>query len=100
MCLREIMNGNQHVNTALEQFSDWTMPWTYIRETLATKGLTAQDAARVEEIWQEVNSPAHWIEPSFQSGIDLATGALKTKYSWLSENAIRNLVRGASYIWK
>jgi hypothetical protein len=100
MYMGEKMRSNQHIGQVLEQFSDWTMPWAYIRETLTAKGLAGQDGALVEEIWQEVNSSAHWIEPSFQSGADLATAALRAKYSWLSEGAIRNLVRGASYMWK
>lgn len=98
--MTENTNDNQQVNAALEQFCEWTMPWAYIREALATKGLAPQDGALVEEIWQEANSPAHWIGPSFQSGIDIATAALKTRYSWLGNDAIRNLVRGASYMWK
>ena len=49
MCMTENTNGNQQVNAALEQFCDWTMPWAYIREALATNGLAPQDGALVEE---------------------------------------------------
>ncbi|MYM27444.1 hypothetical protein GTP58_03825 [Duganella sp. CY15W] len=98
--LKENMINNQQVNEALEQFSQWARPWTYVRETLAAKGLTAQNAALVEEVWQEANSSTHWIQPSCESGAELASAALRTRYSWLSEAAISNLVRGASYMWK
>ncbi|MRW92018.1 hypothetical protein GJ699_18655 [Duganella sp. FT80W] len=94
------MNSNQQVSEALEQFSDWAMPWAYVRETLAAKGLTVKNAALVEEVWREANSSTHWMQPSFESGTGLACAALKTKYSWLSELAINNVVRGASYMWK
>ncbi|NVM79732.1 hypothetical protein FHW83_005573 [Duganella sp. SG902] len=94
------MNSNQQVSEALEQFSEWAMPWAYVRETLAAKGLTVQNTALVEEVWQEANSSTHWIQPSFETGVGVARAALKTRYSWLSEVAINNLVRGASYMWK
>ncbi|MYM69171.1 hypothetical protein GTP45_20350 [Pseudoduganella sp. FT55W] len=98
--LKENMSSNQLVNEALEQFSEWARPWTYVLETLAAKGLTVQNAALVEEVWQEANSSTHWIQPSFESGAELANAALRARYSWLSEAAISNLVRGASYMWK
>lgn len=98
--LKGNMSSNQQVNEALEQFSEWARPGTYVRETLAAKGLTVQSTALVEEIWQEANSSTHWIQPSFESGAELASAALRTRYSWLSEAATCNLVRGASYMWK
>jgi hypothetical protein len=94
------MSSNQQISEALEQFSNWAMPWAYIRETLAIKWLTVQDAAIVDEVWQVANSSAHWIQPSFKTGAEVASGALRTRYSWLSDVAISNLVRGASFTWK
>lgn len=91
---------NPEVNEALEQFSDWSMPWAYMRETMATNGLTINDVILVEEVWQEANSFVHWTEPSIEAGVNLAASALRAKYSWLSEEAICNLVRGAAYQWR
>ena len=35
-----------------------------------------------------------------QSNIAVATAELKAKFSWLGDDAIRNVVRAASYMWK
>lgn len=94
------MSGNQQVNQILEEFSGWSKPWTYIRETLATRGLSAPESRLVKEIWEEANASVHWVESGFQSGQELVHCALKRKYPWLSDGAIQNLVRGASYMWK
>lgn len=94
------MHNQQRINEILEHFSNWAMPWTYILETYARAGLTVQETAVIKSIWEEANAPAHWVEPSFQSNELLMTAALKEKYSWLSERAIRNLYNGASYMWK
>ncbi|WP_156226361.1 hypothetical protein [Herbaspirillum chlorophenolicum] len=94
------MSNNQQLNQILEQFSDWAMPWAYLPETLTKKGLTAEDSALIENIWSDANASAHWMEPSFQSSADMAAAALKGKYSWLSDGALRNVVRSASYMWR
>jgi len=94
------VSRSQQINDVLEQFSDWSRPWTYMRVTLSARGLTTEEILLVDEIWQEANASVHWLEPSFQSGQELAQASLKIKFSWLSDGAIRNLARGASYMWK
>jgi predicted S18 family serine protease len=94
------VKNNQEISQVLEKFSDWTMPWAYLQETLATEGLTEEDRVLIEKIWREADASAYWKEPSMQSNIAVATAELKAKFSWLGDDAIRNVVRAASYMWK
>jgi len=54
----------------------------------------------IEKIWSEINSEEIWVYPSEKSGLESAQDKLKEAYPWLSEKAIENLIKGASYNWR
>jgi hypothetical protein len=94
------MTEKMRVNNVLGKFRDWAQPWTYRQATLAEQALSQAEIQLVNEIWAEVNDAKYWVAPSLKTGSELAREGLRTLYPWLDNDAVENLIRGASYEWK
>ncbi|WP_129587808.1 hypothetical protein [Herbaspirillum robiniae] len=93
------MNNERKISQALAEFSEWAMPWAYLQDTLAAKELTQEERTLIKQIWNEACSSAYWTLSSMPSDIARATAGLKASFPWLSDGAILNLTRAASYQW-
>jgi hypothetical protein len=90
---------HRKINSAIESFDNWRCPWLFFSSVSALLESSALD--ELKRIWKIALQEDEYLSWSnLEHGCSVSDASLSTNYPWLSPEARRQLVRGASFQWR
>ncbi len=87
------------LETEILTFNNWSQPWTFVNYISESETLSDSDKLYFQQVWKTALDNSTWIDADLSSCSELTIDRLKTLFP-LNEEAIKALVRAASYDWK
>ncbi len=87
------------LETEILNFDNWLLPWTFHDSIIYSLSITYEDKELFKTIWATAIDSSNWKNSDLVTGRKVAEARLSELYR-LSDNAIANIVRAASYEWR
>ena len=86
---------------AIDNFTDWSAPWTFRESVRAKLTPDSEDATLFEvRLVVEASRFEHWNGSDLEFGRKIAHTATKKRFPDVDDRVIGPIVRAASYDWK
>jgi hypothetical protein len=89
-----------HLNEVLVDYSAWDHPWELHAHIQAHRELSSTEKEAFLHIWAAAIDATHWQSSDMVIACKSVQSSLRNKFLYLSEEAIGNIVRAASYQWR